>query len=71
MGANYLVIYSMEKLEKKMASNIYTFYQSNLETESVVVREPKEVLYLGVETNLTHCSYLHHGALIVAGTLKN
>lgn len=48
----------MEKLEKKMASNIYTFYQSNLETESVVVMEPREVLYLGVETNLTHCSYV-------------
>ena len=60
----------MEKLEKKTANNIYTFYRTNLETDHLSVVEPKEVLYLGVDTNLTHCSYLNHNVLTIAGTSK-
>ena len=70
VGANYLLIYSMQKLEKKAAKNIFTFYKANIETDQLEVAEPKEVLYLGVETNLTHCSYLIHNVLTVAGTVK-
>lgn len=35
--SHYVLVYSMDKLEKKVTSNIFTFYKTNQQSEKVVV----------------------------------
>lgn len=35
--SHYVLVYSMDKLEKKVTSNIFTFYKTNQQNENVVV----------------------------------
>lgn len=70
MSGRYVVVYSMDKVEKKLTSNIFTLYKTTEEADKVNKLEPKEILYLGGETNLTHCAYQNKNVLVVAGTYK-
>lgn len=69
--SHYVLVYSMDKLEKKVTNNVYTLYKTSTEADKVLVLEPKEVLYLGGEANLTHCSYQSRNVLVVAGHFKH
>lgn len=60
----------MDKLEKKITKNIFSLYKQNSEDDKILVIEPKEVLYMGGDTNLTHCSYQSRNVLVVAGQFK-
>lgn len=61
----------MERLEMKVPNNIYSFFESNNDTEKVTRLLPKEVIYMGIDMNLTWCNYVHKNVLVVAGTDKN
>lgn len=69
--SKYVVIYSMERLEMKVNNNIYTFYENAADSGKVTRLPPKEIIYMGIETNLTYCSYQHKNVLVVAGSSKS
>jgi hypothetical protein len=71
VGARYVLVYSMDRLEMKVSNNIYTFFENNPDAEKVTKVAPKEVIYMGPDTNLTYCTYSHRNVLIVGGTTRN
>lgn len=71
VGARYVLMYSMDRLEMKVSNNIYTFFESSPDSEKVTKVAPKEVIYMGPDTNLTYCTYSHRNVLIVGGTTRN
>lgn len=68
--SKYVVIYSMDRLEMKVNNNIYTFFEGGAESNKVTRLPPKEIVYMGIDTNLTFCSYQHKNVLVVAGSSK-
>jgi hypothetical protein len=66
--SKYVVIYSMERLEMKVNNNIYTFFETAADSGKVTRLPPKEIIYMGIETNLTYCAYQHKNVLVVAGS---
>ncbi len=66
--SKYIVIYSMDRLEMKVTNNIFTFFETEKESSEVIKLPPKEIIYMGIETNLTFCKYQHKNLLVVGGS---
>lgn len=54
----------------KVNNNIYTFFENSADAGKVTRLPPKEIIYMGIETNLTYCAYQHKNVLVVAGSGK-
>ena len=68
--SKYVVVYSMDRLEMKVHSNIFTFFEGGSESSKVSRLPPKEIIYMGIDTNLTYCNYQHKNVLVVAGNAR-
>jgi hypothetical protein len=60
----------MDRLEMKVNNNIFTFFETASDAAKITRLPPKEIIYMGIETNLTYCSYQHKNVLVVAGNGK-
>ena len=63
----HVMLYSIDNLAEKLARNIYEIEDERKEKKT---EQPKEVIYMGRDVNLTYCKYTRKNLLVVAGTKK-